>query len=366
MAGAVIAPALNLIREGLGASPASVGLIITTHSLSIAIFSPLIGNLIDRIGTKKPYIFGLLLYALAGGSGLVITSYWLLIVSRVIFGFAVAAVLNSITVMILNLYKGSGRDKIMGWRGSANSFGGLIWPLIGGFLGGFSWHLPFSVYLLGLPLGLLALITIPETHNEKIKDVSNDGSVVSILKNNPILYTIFGLFCWAWILHYVIVVFLPQLLETIGISKPFYISLFLSGTPLSAGLTSLMYGKIKSKLSYKTILLVTLALWTIGFITISQVLSVMIIAFAVILIGIGRGVVIPALMVWVGEIVPISSRGKIVAFMATFGYVGQFLSPVLFSPVLSLSGLNGIFLVGGAICAPLFLLLLVRLRTGAG
>ena len=62
MTGAVIAPVLNLIREGLGVDPASVGLIITTHGLFIAIFSPLFGNLIDRIGTKKPFMFSLILY----------------------------------------------------------------------------------------------------------------------------------------------------------------------------------------------------------------------------------------------------------------------------------------------------------------
>ena len=190
MAGAILAPVLNMMREGLGVDPASVALIITTHGLFVAIFSPLFGNLIDRIGTKKPFMFGLALYGLAGGSGLFITSYWALIVSRAILGIAVAAIINSITVTILNLYKGAERNKIMGWRGSANSFGGVIWPLLGGFLGTFFWHLPFAVYLIGIPLGFLALITVPETHREKIQDAGKEGSVLKVFKNNPMLFAI--------------------------------------------------------------------------------------------------------------------------------------------------------------------------------
>lgn len=123
MAGAIIAPVLNPMRAGLGVGPSSVGLIITTHGLFMALSSPLVGAVIDRTGPKRPYVIGLFCYGLAGGAGLLIGSYWVLLASRAFLGIALAAVFTAITVWILNTCDGAERDKVMGWRGSAQSLG---------------------------------------------------------------------------------------------------------------------------------------------------------------------------------------------------------------------------------------------------
>ena len=363
MAGSLLSSVINLIRDNLGVEPASAGLIITTHGLFIAIFSPLMGILIDKIGARKPFIFGLFLYGLAGGSGLFITSYWPLIISRAVFGIAVAATLNSITVLILNLYKGAERDKVMGWRGSANSLGGIIWPLIGGFLGNFSWHLPFAAYLFSLPLCFLAFGTMPETPREESKNEGAGGSILGIYKSTPILFAIYGLMFLSMVLLYVIVVFLPQLLGEMGITNTFYISLFVVTAAIASGLISLNYKVIRSKLSYKMIVLVTLAFWAVGFITISQAFSVWIIVIGVVFFGIGRGMILPAIMVWIGEKVPFWFRGRAVSYLGTLGFIGQFLSPILFGQSVPIWGLDSVFLVAGALNALVFLLFLVCMKS---
>jgi len=365
MAGSIISPVLNLMREGLGADPVSVAIIITTHGIFVALCSPLIGILIDRVGVKRPFVLGLVLYGLAGGSGLFITSYWVLIISRIFLGVAVAATFTSITVVILNLYDGAERNKVMGWRGSSNSFGGIIWLLLGGFLGRFSWHLPFAAYLVGIPLGFIALLAVPEVQQEKIQNPNGESktsSVLQIFKDVPVLFVIYGLIFLANILLYAIVVFLPQHLEKIGISNPFYIGLFISIAPLAAGLTSLGYGKLRERLSYSMIVFIALALWAAGFTTISLGSYSWLIAPSIALFGIGLGMVMPAAMVWVGESVPVSFRGRISSYLATFGFVGQFLSPIIFRPVVFSLGLSSVFLVAGGGCAFLFLLSLIFMR----
>jgi MFS family permease len=362
MAGAIISPIVNLMREDLGIDRTAAGLIIATHALFVTLFSPLVGSLMDKIGPKKPYLFGLVLYGLAGGAGLLVRSYWPLLALRALLGIAVAAIMNPITVMVLNLYQGDDRNKVMGWRGSANSVGGIVWPLVGGLLGGFSWRVPFGVYAVGIPLGVLALLAVPEARPEKDSHADIPGPIWAVFWEHPLLFVIYGLMLLTNVLLYTIVVFVPQLLERIGVSRPFHISLFLTAMTLSAGATSFLYGRIKSRLSYERIVLIALALWAIGYTAVSQVSSPWVIALASAFFGIGQGMTMPALMVWIGELVPAPFRGRVAAYLGMFGSLGQFLAPVLFGATLRLIELDGIFLIAGGTCALVFLSFLI----GAG
>jgi MFS family permease len=368
MAGSIIAPVLNLMRNGLGVAPSSVGLIITTHGLFMALFSPLMGSIIDRRGARRPYIAALLCYGLAGGSGLLINSFWVLLVSRACLGIALAGIFAGINVLILNMYDGIERDRVMGWRGSAQSFGGVIWPLIGGALGAISWRFPFAVYMLAIPIGLFAIAAVPEPVIQHRTGPQSSGgtSVLTVFRGNPVLFIIYGLIFFGNLLLYSIVIFLPQLLESFGISSTFRIGLFITAMTASAGVTAFIYGKIRSRFSYRVIVTIAVALWAAAFTTISQAPGSRIIAIAVALFGVSQGLMMPTVMVWVGDVVPPSFRGRFSSYLGTFGFIGQFLSPILFAPIFMLSGLKGVFLAGAGIGAAWFVLLLsglARTRT---
>lgn len=364
MAGSIIAPVLNVMRDGLGVAPSSVGLIITTHGLFMAFFSPLMGSLIDKKGVRRPYILALIGYGVAGGSGLFINGYWLLLVSRACLGIALAGIFTGINVWILNTYDGVERDRVMGWRGSAQSFGGVIWPLVGGALGGFSWHFPFAVYMLAIPIGLLAVAFVPEPEPRE-RHASKPGentSVFRIFRQKPVLFIIYGLMFFANILLYVIVIFLPQLLETFGITSTLRIGMFLTAMTGSAGATAFIYGKIRSRLSYPVIITIAAAFWTAAFAAVSQASGIRIIAAAVALFGVSQGLILPTVMVWIGDVVPTSFRGRFSSYLGTFGFIGQFLSPVLFAPIVIMVGLKGVFLVGAGIGIVWFSILLFGSR----
>jgi MFS family permease len=361
MAGSIISPVLNLMRDGLGVAPPYVGLIITTHGLFMALFSPLMGNIIDRKGVKGPYIITLICYGLAGGSGLLINSFWVFLISRACLGIALAGIFTAINVLILNMYEGIERDRVMGWRGSAQSLGGVIYPLIGGFLGGLSWRLPFAVYLLGIPIGLCAMAAIPKSsvQHQTGHGISERTSVLGVLNKNSVLWIIYGLMLSGNILLYVIVIYLPQFLETFGITRPLHISLFISVMTTSGALTSLFYGKIRARFSYHAIVTFALALWVVLFTIISQAFSILMIIVGVALFGVSQGLVMPTVMVWIGEVVPPEFRGRFSSYLGSSGYIGQFLSPYLFAPIYMWVAIKGVFLAGAGVGLAWFLGLLL-------
>ncbi len=362
MAGAIIAPVLNLIRDALNISIGEVGLIITTHALFVAIFSPLFGNVIDRIGPKIPYVFGLFLYGLGGAAGVFISSFYLLLVSRVLLGIGIASFFNAITVTILNLFQGEHRDIVMGWRTSAISIGGIIWPIIGGFLGDFSYHLPFAVYSVGIILAILTWIAIPATPGGKTKDKEHKGSILLVLKKSPKLIAIYGFMFFMAISLFSIIIFLPLLLTQIKITSPLIISFYLSEMMFFTAIVSLSYSKIKKRISYKTIILIALFLWTIGFLIIYLAFSALTSAISLALFGVGLGIVLPAMMIWAGELASFSFRGRVLAYLGALIFLGQFLSPIILTPVSRFLGLKGVFLVTGAASAILFFVFLFSLR----
>ena len=353
MAGSVIAPVLNPMREGLGVAHSSVGIIITTHGLFMALFSPLMGSLIDRTGARGTFVISLIAYGLAGGSGLLIDSFWVLLVSRAFLGIALAGVFTAINVLILDMYEGLERNRVMGWRGSAQSLGGVIWPLLGGALGAISWQLPFAVYTLAIPIGALAAMTVPASrdHSHGRKEEDDGSSVLSVFLQNRVLLHIYGLMFTTNVLLYVVVIFLPQLLETFGITSTFRIGLALTSMTATAGITSFAYGPIRLRTSYRGLVLLSVTIWTVAFLSLYLATTSTAAILSVALFGISQGLIMPTVMVWIGDAVPASYRGRFSSYLGTSGFMGQFLAPILFAPVLTLGGLRGVFVTGSAVGA---------------
>ena len=365
MAGALIAPVVRAMIDPLGAPIALIGLVITTHGLFAVIFSPVMGYLIDRVGRKPIYAFGLLIYGLGGGSGFFISSFLLMLVSRAFLGIGVAALVTSITTLIGDLYKaGPQRNRVMGWRSGANSFGGITYPLLGGFLGALSWNFPFAVYYVGIPLSVLSLYFIPETftpQNQKEIKQQEARSLLTLLKGQPILLFIYGLTLLAMMFLYIIVIQIPQLLPEIGLSGTAFAGIFLSINGLAAGVISLNYGRIRTHLSYSIIILLFFIAWASSFMLLALVSNTLIVALALVLAGIGHGLLLPAIYLWVTEIAPPAVRGKAVSYTTSSAYLGQFLSPVIFGSVFVVLGFSTSFLITAIIAIIILLILLYPL-----
>ncbi len=352
MAGAIIAPVLNVLRDQLDVSPSRAGLIITTHSVFIALLSPVVGSLIDRVGVRKPFIAGLVLYSLAGGSGLVLDSFWPLIAGRALLGVGAAVIFIVNTVMILNMFHGARRNRVMGWRSSANAMGAVLWPVAGGALGAVNWHWPFAAYLAGIPLALLALFFIPETHkNAAEPGAENSGktTLAGLFRAAPVLLGIYGLIFFSSVLLYTLVIHGPPLLELAAVSSPFHIGLFVASMGLASALTSVMYGRIKRRFSYRGIIIISLILWAAAFLPLALSSALPLIASSFVLYGVSQGLLSPACMVWIGEVTPHRYLGRVSSYLGSFAFVGQFASPLLFAPLASRAGPQGVFTAAGVI-----------------
>lgn len=358
MAGATIVPVLEVIRGDLGVNGTAAGLIITTHGLVIGLSSPLAGWMIDRWGTRLPMACGMLLYGLAGGAGILIQSYPLLIASRAVFGLGAGLMFAGTTVAMLTLYQGSARDRVMGWRTSATSLGGPMFAFLGGALGTlFSWHAAFAVYLVGIPIGLATLAMMPETrggpsHRREV------GSSVQLLRR-PALLGVYAFILALWIMIYGVAVFLPQRLGELGVREPIWVSTYISVMGSSAILVGLVYPRLRARASYLALLRFSTLMLAAAFLILGTAKQPVVLSAAMVCLGFGNGVVFSALSIVIAELVPESLLGRATAISTTATFLGQFISPVVLGPVMASTSIATGYLVLAGAAALIVLVLIV-------
>jgi MFS family permease len=364
MAGAILGPIVPRIRDELGVSGTAAGLIITTHGGVIVLASPLVGSLVDRIGPRRPLVAGLLVYGVGGGAGLVVDSFLPLLASRVVLGLGTAAVYTSVTVLIYELYEGQAMERVLGYRSSANSAGAAVWPLVGGAAGSLAWNAPFGIYLVAVPLGILAATTVPETRGSSAGSgpAANGsggadgagggiGGVLAVFRDRPALPLVYLLYFGANALLYVIVVYYPQLLAGIDVTASFRISLYLAANGAAGGVSAIAYDRLLGYADRSTLVFTAFVLWTAGLGIATAVGTAIAAVVPVVLFGLGIGLVFPSTFAWIEAFAPPERQGQFSSYVASFGYTGQFLSPVLFGALVPIAGVRGVFAAGGAIAA---------------
>jgi DHA2 family multidrug resistance protein-like MFS transporter len=189
----VIILALPHIGGALGADSAQMLWIMDIYSFVLAGFMVTMGTLGDRIGRRKLLMIGGAGFGAASVLAAFSTSPEMLIVARALLGLAGATLSPSIMALITNMFRNDAQ------RGFAISvwltcfMGGMtIGPLVGGLLIEHFWW--GSVFLLGVPVMLLLLVTAPLLLPEyKAPSAGRIDLLSVILSLATILPAIYGL-----------------------------------------------------------------------------------------------------------------------------------------------------------------------------
>lgn len=263
------------------------------------------------------------------------------------FGIGAGAVFTGTTVALLTYYQGPMRDRIMGWRTTATTVGGLIWPLAAGALGGLSWHTPFAIYLIGLPLGVATLMLLPQTTGAATQH--RDGGTLRLVRRNTPLIGLLALCVATGLMTTVFAVFLPQRLAQVGIEDPLLVAVYsVVMSSVTATLVGLLYARARKFLSYGTLLRIAVALWAAALMLFGTAGDPGLLLLVPALTGIGSGIALPTLTVLIDNTVPPAHRGLASSLMATFMFSGQFASPFLFGPLISSTSITtGSLTAGG-------------------
>ena len=360
MAGSVVSPVLPDIKEQLNINDVLVGNLVTMHCLTIALFSPFLGILADKISPVRVLIPSLAFYGLFGSSGALMHSFWPLLGTRALLGVASGGIAAGSLGLLGQMYDGEKRAQAIGYATATLTITGIIFPLLGGFVGAQNWQFTFYLYVIGIPLAVLAALLFS---SQRLSSSGNqspglDNNFGEILNNPNILRLLITLILASMVM-YAVVIYTPEYLrDTLNISTVLN-GVVLASRALGAAVISAFGAKpIAQTIGRDGSIGLGFGLMALTLITIPVLNQFHLILIAAICFGIGFGLVLPNLYSSLANIAPSHMRSSLLAAGTGAGFLGQFLSPILLGPILGIGGLELVFYTAAGIAMIAGLLLL--------
>ncbi|MBW4618644.1 MAG: MFS transporter [Cyanosarcina radialis HA8281-LM2] len=359
MAGATVSPALPAMTKYFESAifdpdtrTTLVKLVITLPALFIVIGSPIAGIIVDRFGRKLLLAIATIFYGLAGSSGLYLDSLLAILAGRALLGLAVAGVIVSATTLIADYYSGPARAAFMGLQAAFMGLGGVVFLTLGGALAQQNWRYPFGIYLFAWLIALLVFAYILEPNRNNSLNSTTGSATEPVDRPLPVgvLAIIYGLTTLSQIAFYLIPVQLPFFLEQLVQASPLQSGMAIALCTLFSAAASMSYAKLKQRLDFVAFLPIIFGLMGIGYLLIGQSSSWAQALTGLAIAGLGLGIIMPNMTVWVSSVVSDAVRGRALGGISTALFLGQFLSPLVSQPFIKPLGLGGVYaFTGGAL-----------------
>ena len=346
--------------------PGLVKLSLAVPGLFIAISAMMAGPYIDRFGRLKLLSLSMVFFAIGGISGYWSDDLYVILAGRALLGLSVGVSMTIVTTLVADYYEGQARHRFAGLQIAVMSIAGILFISLGGILADISWRTPFLLYLYSLVILPFVYFHLREP---KVTDDS-DKRVVAV-KSPAFIWLIFINVMLMWILFFIIPVQIPFYLKSIGTESNTLIGIAIASSTFFSAISAFSYSKIKQRLSFSQVFFLGYILMALAYLCIAFGGSFALVMLAMLLAGLGMGLMIPNANVWVMHLAPPEIRGKEIGRLTTFWFLGQFLSPLMLLPILKLFPQDQVFLTLSAVLFVLslcfvFIHFLVRRNIGIG
>ncbi|QKG93092.1 MFS transporter [Halorubrum salinarum] len=378
--GGVVFPILPNLGAVLGISAFMVGAILSANRWVRLVANAPAGALVDRYGTRTPFVVGLFVegvatlgyvVALAVPAGIAPEAWFLL--ARVLWGLGSAAVFATAYTIAADLSDSGDRGTNMGIVRGGITMGFPAGLVLGGVVSAVAGNVAaFAVAAaFALTASVVAYRYVPETHvtgdrsGDSIKPWEVDTAVPAL----TVGLVNFGLmFAYIGALFSTLVLFLgANDISLFGLAPQGTSGLFMAGTVVSAAAFMLVGGRVSDTRESRTpILLIFLAVSFVGFLLLARAGSVLSLGLACVFIGAGQGGTSGPMMALLADLTPDERMGRASGTNNVLGDVGGGLGPMVSLPLIEAVGFAPIY----AACAALpllaggVLLLGVRRETG--
>lgn len=319
-------------------------LILTIPAIFVVILSPIAGMFMDKFGKLKFVFPAMVVWTISGIAGFFLNDIYAILVSRAVFGIATAFIMTGASALLGDYYSRGGfnrRENALSWQGFFCAVGGAIFISIAGYVSSYSWRYPFLVYGLGILITVLAYIYLFEPKKFKFYNHTKIETKTNYWQFFPIYFIGF----FIMVIYYISPTQLPYYIEDHLGLDPKYIGISMSVSALFYGVFSLSYKYLMQFISIKQIYILTLFIVGSSFMLLYFIHSFSAVIFALALLGTGGGIMLVNNTAYLFSICPANARARAYGILASFIFLGQFLSPIISQPIVRQIGLIEAFLV---------------------
>ena len=363
MGGAAVAPALPLINAAFPDQEFAVSLVITLPSLAVGCTGFILGGIADRFGKVRTLSASLIVFTACGVASFFLDDLSAILVMRFFVGVGIAGISMAVTALMAEYYTGASRVKVLSYQSAAMGLGVLLLEYTGGSLAAFSWHEPFLVYLIGIPILFLCILSMKEPVRIAATDRPSQEE-----RSRPADRRLIAI-CYAAIfvcqtMSFLLPTKMPTFLEDPelpGHITASMMGLFLGAHGITNSAVSLMYRRVVSVIRPFMVISIGFIVMGAAMILLMLFPTVAVALVMMILVGLGLGLICPAVSNTLAGEATSTTSGKIMGGYSTFLNFGQFAISLVSVPLLAAVGgsIPSMFAVMGCVALVVGILFLL-------
>ena len=322
MGSAAVAPSLHMIEEEFETSKFLVSLIVSLPSLVVAVAGFPMGYLADKKGSATVFIISLAIFLVSGVAGYFCTNIYTMLATRVFLGIGIAGLGTTAIALLGIYYDGDERTRIMAIQSAFMGFGGVVLEATGGIMADVAWNTPFLIYLIAAPILIAGLVSV---RNVPLGDGYGGSEEVAITGNTKVQMA----FLYAAIFMLMFVMFvvpanMSDVLTELDVSMT-VCGFVIASMGLVQTIVSLLYSRMKHHMKYTHELFIAFFIQGIAA-ALMSVDTFPVICAGVMVLGVGMGIGMPAIVSNLSMLSPASSQGKTMGLYSCFMNLGTSVS----------------------------------------
>lgn len=324
---APVLPRMQAHFAEVSGSAVLVPIVLTLPALMIAVLAPFAGMIADRLGRKPLLLASMALYVLCGVLPLWLESLPAIVASRAGIGLAEAGIMTCCTTLMGDYYSGARRERLFALQMVATSLSAAVFIALGGFLGQNDWRTPFALYAVGLIFLPLMAWQLWEPQ-PRVPMAATLAQPVKRAFPWRALTPMYALALLAGLSLFIVPVQAGYLLNLLHVDAPQQIGMTMGANQLGVLVGALSF-RLLSGLRSQHLLLIAFGLAGAGGLLMAGANSHVQVVVAVLVNGLGIGLMLPTLITWIMAQVGFEQRGRAAGWFTAAIFAGEFVSPLV-------------------------------------